>query len=68
MDSMQTKLRMLWAAFTLCFFCFMRSGELGVGGDGNFDPSRDLKLKDIAIDDIQNLQSLTMLTWLVQRA
>ena len=48
---------MLWAAFTLCFFCFMRSGELGVGGDGSFDPSRDLTLEDIVIDDIHNPQN-----------
>ena len=49
---------MLWAAFTICFFCFMRSGELGVSNDGTFDPSRDLTANDISVDDIRNPQLL----------
>ena len=49
---------MLWAAFTICFFCFMRSGELGVSNDGTFDPSRDLTANDISVDDIRNPQVL----------
>ncbi len=28
---------MLWAAATLCFFGFMRSGEITVPSDGSFD-------------------------------
>ena len=49
---------MLWAAFTIGFFCFMRSGELGVSNDGTFDPSRDLTANDISVDDIRNPQLL----------
>ena len=36
----------------------MRSGELGVGNDGTFDPSRDLTANNISVDDTRNPQLL----------
>ena len=36
----------------------MHSGELGVGNDGTFDPSRDLTANNISVDDIHNPQLL----------
>ena len=45
---------MLWAAFTLCFFCFMRSGEICVMNSESFDATKDLTPEDIAIDNIAN--------------
>jgi len=49
---------MLWAAFTICFFGFLRSGEICSGADGPFDPTSDLTPQDIEIDSIQNPQIL----------
>ena len=49
---------MLWAAFTISFFGFLRSGEICVGTNGLFDPERDLTARDIQIDDIENPQLL----------
>lgn len=42
---------MLWAAATLCFFGFFRSGELTVPSYTAFDPSRHLAWGDIATDN-----------------
>ena len=49
---------MLWAAFTVAFFGFLRSGELCVGVDGVFDPARDLTAQDVQIDSVNNPQLL----------
>ena len=49
---------MLWAAFTLCFFSFMRSGELCCTSSGTFDQSRDLTPHDISVDDARNPQTM----------
>jgi len=48
----------LWAAFTISFFGFLRSGEICVGTNSLFDPERDLTARDIQIDDIENPQLL----------
>ena len=49
---------MLWAAFTLCFFSFMRSGEIGANSESDFDPTRNLTMQDVAIDNLTNPQIL----------
>ena len=42
---------MVWAACTLCFFGFMRAGEITVPYDNAYDPTAHLFFADIAIDD-----------------
>lgn len=42
---------MLWAAATICFFGFMRAGELLMDRKNGFDPSQHLALEDVATDD-----------------
>ena len=49
---------MLWAAFTLCFFSFMRSGELCCTSSGTFDQSQDLTPHDISVNDARNPQTM----------
>ena len=48
----------LWAAFTLCFFSFMRSGEIGANSESDFDPTCNLTTQDVAIDNLTNPQIL----------
>ena len=43
--------KMIWAACCLCFFGFLRAGEMTVPSDGEFDPSVHLCLSDVALDD-----------------
>ena len=46
---------MLWAAFTTCFFGFMRSGELCIhDSTKGFDETTDLTFTDVAVDNYQN--------------
>ena len=45
---------MLWAAFLLAFYCFLRSRELCIGTGEAFDEHRDLIPQDIAIDNMSN--------------
>ena len=47
---------MLWAAFTTCFYGFMRSGEICTKNPEQFNPSSDLTFQDVAIDSIMNPQ------------
>ena len=49
---------MLWAAFTLCFFSFLRSGELFYTSSRTFDQSQDLALHDISVNDARNPQTM----------
>ena len=51
---------MFWAAFTLCFFSFIRSGELCCTSGGTFDQSRDLTPHDISVDDARNPQTMNL--------
>lgn len=44
---------MLWAATTLCFFGFLRSGEVTIQADNAFDPATHITFNDISVDDIQ---------------
>lgn len=43
--------KMLWAASCLCFFAFLRVGEMTVPKDGGFDPAVHLGVGDVAVDD-----------------
>ena len=49
---------MLWAAFTLCFFSFMRSGEPCCTTGGVFDQMRDLTPQDIAVDNVRDPKTM----------
>ena len=45
---------MLWAAVTLCFFGFLRSGEVTVPSDSSCDPATHLTVHDISVNDTTN--------------
>jgi len=45
---------MLWAACTLCFFGFLRSGEISVPSDNCYDPGAHLSLTDVAVDNLSD--------------
>lgn len=49
---------MLWAASTLCFFGFLRSGEITVPTESGFDEGAHLSFKDVTVDCISNPQML----------
>ena len=49
---------MLWAAATLCFFGFLRTGEVVVPTESTWDPSIHLVYGDLRIDSLQNPQVL----------
>jgi len=51
---------MLWAAFTMCFFGFLRSGEICLGKDETFDPTRDITPQDIEVDNLENSKLLRL--------
>ena len=46
--------KMLWAAVTLSFFGFLRSGEVTVPSDTGFDASVHFTFEDIAVDNALN--------------
>ena len=45
---------MLWAAVTMCFFGFLRSGEVVVPSPLSFDPSVHLCYGDVTVDSIDS--------------
>ncbi len=49
---------MLWAAATLCFFGFMRSGEITVPSDGSFDCKAHMTYEDVSVDNVTNPQKV----------
>ncbi len=49
-----TDAKMLWAAATLAFFGFMRSGELTVPSTRSFNPEVHLTWQDVAVDSMTN--------------
>jgi hypothetical protein len=49
---------MLWAAVTLCFFGFMRSGEITVPTETSYDEGAHLSFTDVTVDCIRNPQML----------
>ena len=44
----------LWAASCICFFDFMRTGELTVPSDTAYDASTHLSVKDVSVDSKSN--------------
>lgn len=57
--------KMLWAASCLCFFGFLRSGEVTMPSEGCFDPEAHLCFGDVRVDDHKNP---TMLQILIKRS
>ena len=51
---------MLWAAFTTCFFGFLRSGEICLETNDLFDPARDLTSQDVEIDSLDDPKLLRL--------
>ena len=45
---------MLWAAATMCFFGFLRAGEVVIPGDCEFDPAIHLAHGDVTVDNVQD--------------
>ena len=45
---------LMWAAATVCFFGFFRSGEITVPSAAAFDPTIHLTWGDVAVDDLAN--------------
>ena len=51
---------MLWAASSVAFFSFCRSGELTVPSEKGFDPSAHLMVDDISVDDLKKPSALAI--------
>ena len=49
---------MLWAAATMCFFGFLRAGEVVVPSESGFDPSSHLAYGDVQADNLSTPQFL----------
>ncbi len=49
---------MLWAASTLCFFGFLRSGEITVPDDSSFNDTSHLTFEDVAVDRLDSPRML----------
>ena len=49
---------MLWAAASVCFFGFMRSGELTVPSEGTYDEGAHLSFHDVTVDSLTDPQTI----------
>ena len=49
-----TRLWYVWAAMCLCFLGFLRSGEVVVPDNSNFDPSHHLSFTAITVDSLSH--------------
>ena len=45
---------MLWAACCLCYFAFLRSGEITVPSESAYDSSTHLNMGDVSVDSVVN--------------
>ena len=43
--------KLIWAASTLCFFAFLRAGEISTPSTTSYDPATNLCMADIAVDE-----------------
>ena len=57
-ESISQDKAMLWAAASLCFFGFLRSGEVCIPGEKAFDKGAHLTMQDIHVDNLANPQSV----------
>ena len=48
----QADAAMLWAAGTMCFFGFLRSGKVVVPSDTSYDPTIHLSYEDVRVDSV----------------
>ncbi len=51
---------MLWAAASLCFFGFLRSGEITIPSDTAYDEGAHLNFNDVAVDGLENPKMLRL--------
>ena len=49
---------MLWGACCLCYFGFLRAGEVTVSSEAAYDPGEHLNFADVAVDSISTPQLL----------
>ncbi|MCX8521142.1 MAG: hypothetical protein ORN28_06345 [Rhodoferax sp.] len=60
LDGNSFSVSMLWAASCLCFFGFLRSGEIVVPSDSSFDPAFHLCYGDVLVDSCTNPSVLSV--------
>ena len=57
-DKASAEAEMLWAAASLCFFGFFRSGELTVPSVTSYDAASHLSRSDVSVDSLSDPQTL----------